>query len=50
MKVAEKARNCVVSLTEKMLKQNANSTTCIYVYQPKAPKGLEKFSKLKNDK
>lgn len=47
MKVVEKARKNVVCLTEKMLKQNANSTSCLYVYQPKAPKSLEKFSKIK---
>lgn len=32
---------------EKALKSSANSTTCISVYQPKAPAALKKFSKVK---
>lgn len=31
---------------EKSLENNANSTTCIMVYQPKAPAALKKFSKI----
>ncbi len=35
---------------EKALKRDAGSTTCIAVYQPKAPQGLERFKKAdKND-
>lgn len=32
------------------LKNNANSTTCFTIYQPKAPAALKKFSKVDNDK
>ncbi len=32
------------------LKGNSNSTTCITIYQPKAPAALKKFSKVENDK
>ena len=42
-----KALKSVVDFT---LKGNANSTTCINIYQPKAPEGLKKFSKTNNDK
>lgn len=33
----------------KSLTRDANSTTCMAVYQPKAPAALKKFSKI-NDK
>ncbi len=32
------------------LKADANSTSCIIFYQPKAPAELKKFSKIDNDK
>lgn len=32
------------------LRGNANSTTSGYIYQPKAPAALKKFSKIDNDK
>lgn len=35
---------------EKFVRVDANSTTCIAVYQPKAPKSLKKYSKIENDK
>lgn len=50
MNLKAKAKDIVVSATNKMLKQNANSTGCVYIYQPKAPKALSRFSKIKNDK
>lgn len=34
------------SSAEKALKRDANSTTCWAIYQPKAPAGLKKFSKI----
>lgn len=40
----------VKSTAESALKRDANSTTCFAVYQPKAPQGLKKFSKVNNDK
>lgn len=33
----------VVKVLDSMLKVEANSTSCVIVFQPKAPKGLEKF-------
>lgn len=35
---------------EHTLKRDANTTTCCAIYQPKAPVGLKKFSKVENDK
>ena len=35
---------------EKEIGISANSTTCVVLYQPKAPVALNKFSKVKNDK
>lgn len=40
----------IKSIAEKALIHDANSTTCIAVYQPKTPKSLKKFSKIDNDK
>ena len=37
------------TVVEKSLTRDANSTTCMAVYQPKAPAALKKFSKI-NDK
>lgn len=42
--------NAIKTIAEKSLERNANSTTCIYYYQPKAPAALKKFSKVENDK
>lgn len=39
----------VKTITEKSLERNANSTSCILYYQPKAPIDLKKFSKIDND-
>lgn len=33
----------VASMLEKMLKVEANTTSCVYVYQPKVPKDLQKY-------
>lgn len=35
---------------ESVLKDNANSTTCLCIHQPKAPDALKKFSKIDSDK
>ncbi|MBO5462637.1 MAG: cyclic lactone autoinducer peptide [Clostridia bacterium] len=50
MKFKDKSKKVVVAITNKMLKTNANTTGCVYVYQPKMPKQLSQFSKIKNDK
>lgn len=36
----------VKSLVNSALKSNANSTTSLMTYQPKAPKSLKNFSKI----
>lgn len=38
------------SIVEKQISVDANSTTCVIAFQPKAPKNLDKFSKIENDK
>ena len=39
--------NTSKNLAISSLKRDANTTTCAMVYQPKAPTGLKKFSKIK---
>jgi len=50
MNLKDTSKKVVMTMTNQMLKHNANSTTCVYVYQPKMPKQLSQFSKIKNDK
>ncbi|MCM1284712.1 MAG: cyclic lactone autoinducer peptide [Acetobacter sp.] len=38
------------TVVEKSLVREANSTSCMIYYQPKAPVSLKKFSKVENDK
>lgn len=44
------AKKIIKTAVKKSLANNANSTTCVYVYQPKAPAALKQFSKVENDK
>lgn len=37
----------VKALAEKALKRDANSTSCGYFYQPKAPESLKRFKNCK---
>ncbi len=46
----KKSTKMVKSIVEKFVRVDANSTTCIAVYQPKAPAMLKNFSKIDNDK
>ena len=48
MRTSEKktAKN-VERLLRKALVNEANSSSCMWVYQPKEPKGIEKFKKTK---
>lgn len=41
--LSQTSANGVASMLEKMLKVEANTTSCVYVYQPKVPKDLQKF-------
>lgn len=42
--------NIVKKIAAGSLSVEANSTSCIMLYQPKAPAMLKKFSKVDNDK
>lgn len=50
MKTDKVSSKMVKTVAEKFVRVDANSTTCIVLYQPKAPEMLKKFSKIKNDK
>lgn len=50
MNFKELSKKAIIYVTNKALKHNANSTSCLYVYQPKAPKELMRFRKIRNDK
>lgn len=39
-------QNMLKKAVESTLRRDANSTTCMVFYQPKAPASLKKFSKL----
>ena len=45
--VASKAAKGVVMVLNKFLQIDANSTSCIITYQPKAPKELQRFRREK---
>lgn len=42
--------NVIKRVVDKSLSANANSVSCIIVYQPKVPAALKKFKKFENDK
>ncbi len=42
-KISEKVAKQVSKTLNSVLKVEANSTSCVVVYQPKAPKQLDKF-------
>ncbi|WP_294905521.1 cyclic lactone autoinducer peptide [uncultured Eubacterium sp.] len=42
--------NIIKKIATGSLSVEANSTSCIMLYQPKAPATLKKFSKVDNDK
>ena len=44
-KITKKLAQKLVSVVEKELETDANTTTCVWVYQPKAPAALDKFKK-----
>lgn len=45
--LSNKMKNGIKKVLSVALKSNANSSGCFVIYQPKAPKGLEKFKKFK---
>ena len=40
--------NIIKTIVEKSVRVDANSTTCMAVYQPQVPTALKKFSKVEN--
>lgn len=44
---AQKVKCDIKSGLELALKTNANSTGCFIIYQPKAPKALQSFKRIK---
>lgn len=53
MKFVNKKKIQPISLIKKMvdssLEKDANDITCIFIYQPKTPKELKKFSKINKE-
>lgn len=45
-KTSEKAKKLMMGLVQKEASLSANSTTCVALYQPKAPAALKKLSKV----
>ncbi|MCH5296709.1 MAG: cyclic lactone autoinducer peptide [Ruminococcus sp.] len=45
--VSSKVKSGVKSCLSVALKSNANSTGCFFIYQPKVPKELNRFKKIK---
>lgn len=46
----EKNNSFAKKIIKKSLRFDANSTTCFMIYQPKAPKALNDFKKINDDK
>lgn len=46
-KISKSLKNGIKGCLSVALKSNANSSGCFVVYQPKAPKALENFKKIK---
>lgn len=44
--ISSKMLNGMAKVAESSLTREANSTSCVMVYQPKAPAALKKFSKI----
>ena len=46
-KLSESMSEMLIKTLDKVLKLEANSTSCLVVYQPKMPEGLERFKNKK---
>lgn len=44
--IKKKHSEFIKSIVKKELKSNANTTSCMLIYQPKVPQELKKFSKI----
>lgn len=44
-KLNEKAAKTVAKMAKQILKVEANTNSCLLIYQPKAPKELSRFKK-----
>lgn len=50
MKNSKKVLTKVATISaERMLAHNANSTSCVVIYQPKLPKKFKEFKSAEND-
>ena len=45
-KILKGTTKAVIFALDKLLKVEANTTSCLMLYQPKAPKALERYKKL----
>ncbi len=43
--ISKKTAHMITKVLDKMLRVEANSTSCIVIHQPKAPESLERFRK-----
>lgn len=43
--LSKKATNIILNILNKELERDANSTSCVFLYQPKEPKELMRFKK-----
>ncbi|WP_308619795.1 cyclic lactone autoinducer peptide [uncultured Eubacterium sp.] len=50
LSINKSVKKLVKNIVEKEFEISANSTTCIVLYQPKAPTSLKKLNKIDNDK
>lgn len=48
--INKSAKKFMKNIVEKQANLSANSTTCVALYQPKAPAALKKFSKVDNER
>lgn len=48
--IKDGALEAMKSAAKRALIDNANSTTCMIVHQPKAPASLKQFSRIEDDK
>lgn len=48
-KVQKSSTNLIKKVVNKSLRRDANNTSCLFVYQPKAPAALKNFSKINKE-
>lgn len=48
-KVQKESTRLVKKIVNHSLRRDANNTSCIFIYQPKAPAALKNFSKINKE-